>query len=246
MKVRADASQATGQRILEAAHQRFGELPYDQVSLQAVAEQAGVTVQTVLRRFASKERLFAAVAAWMSVQVRGERGPAPVGDVAGVVSALVDHYERRGDHRLNLLAQEQRTPAIRDVTDAGRRYHHAWVERSFAPQLARLSKPERRLRLAQLDAVTDVYVWKVLRRDLGLGRDETERALRDLATRVLARLNESPGTAGITGERLARATRVRADGRGRAVPSPLAPTLRMAGTRSVEAPQARAGRRRGR
>ena len=59
--VRAHASEATGQRILETAHQLFGGQLYNQVSLQAVEDSAGVTVQTDLRRFTCKERLFAAV-----------------------------------------------------------------------------------------------------------------------------------------------------------------------------------------
>jgi hypothetical protein len=39
--------------------------------------------------------------------------------------------------------------------------------------------------LAQLIAATDVYTWKVLRRDLGLSRQTTEATLRDLAIKIL-------------------------------------------------------------
>ncbi len=185
MKVRAEASEETGQRILEAAQQLFGELLYDHVSLQAVADRAGVGVQTVIRHFTSKEQLFAAVVQWTSRQIRAERDQAPVGDVSGAVRNLINSYERWGDHVLNRLAQEQRTPAIREVTDVGRCYHHAWVERSFGPLLADGPTSERKQRLAQLVALTDLYVWKVLRRDLGLSRDETEIAVRDLVNRIM-------------------------------------------------------------
>jgi AcrR family transcriptional regulator len=81
MQVRAQAREETGQRILATAQQLFGELLYDQVSLQAVAERAGVTVQTVLRRFTSKEQRFAAVTQWTSQQIRlvvfGRNNPSP-------------------------------------------------------------------------------------------------------------------------------------------------------------------------
>jgi AcrR family transcriptional regulator len=152
--------------------------------LQAVADRAGVGVQTVIRHFTSKEQLFAAVVQWTSRQIRAERDQAPIGDVSGAVRNLIDTYERWGDHVLNRLAQERRTPAIREATDAGHRYHHAWVERSFGPLLADGPTSERKQRLAQLVAVTDLYVWKVLRHDLGLSRDETEMAVRDLVTRI--------------------------------------------------------------
>jgi len=184
MQVRAQASEETGQRILATAQQLFGELLYDQVSLQAVADRAGVTVQTVLRRFTSKEQLFAAVTQWTSQQIRLARDQAPVGEVTGAVRNLIDTYERWGDHVLHRLTQEQRTPAIREVTEAGRRYHQAWVEHVFGPLLADGPAPERHQQLAQLVAVTDLYVWKVLRRDLRRSREETERAIRDLVHRI--------------------------------------------------------------
>jgi AcrR family transcriptional regulator len=184
MKVRAEASEETRQRILEAAQQLFGELLYAQVTLQAVADRAGVGIQTVIRHFTSKEQLFAAVVEWTSRQISAERDLAPIGEVSGAVKNLIDIYERWGDHVLNRLAQEQQTPAIREVTDAGRRHHHAWVERAFGPLLADGPMSKRKQRLVQLVAVTDLFVWKVLRRDLGLSREETESAVRDLVTRI--------------------------------------------------------------
>jgi hypothetical protein len=41
--------------------------------------------------------------------------------------------------------------------------------------------------LAQLIAVTDVYTWKILRRDTGLTRPQTERALAELIEGVAGR-----------------------------------------------------------
>jgi AcrR family transcriptional regulator len=69
MVARAKAAEATRGKILESARELFAELPYDRVSLDAVAARAGVTVQTVLRRFGSKEDLLAAVAAWRSARI---------------------------------------------------------------------------------------------------------------------------------------------------------------------------------
>ena len=184
MTARAAASEATEQRIRAAAGQLFGELLYDQVSLQAVAERAGVTVQTVLRRFTSKDELFAAAADWMTSQIRDERDEVAAGDVDRAVASTMDTYERWGDQILNLLAQEQRAPAIRALTDFGRRHHYGWVARVFAPLLADLPPAERAQRIAQLIAVVDLYVWKVLRRDLGMSREETESAVWSLVGRV--------------------------------------------------------------
>src|ERR1700735_2757639 len=96
-------------------------------------------------------------------RVRDERMRAPVGDVTGAVRNLVQHYEDRGDMVLRWLAEEDRNPFMHEIVDRGRGIHHEWVAQTFAPQLERATIDQRR-RLAQLVAITDVYVWKLLRR----------------------------------------------------------------------------------
>ena len=62
------------------------------------------------------------------------------------------------------------------ITRTGKALHRAWVEEVFAPYLA---EADDRDELADLLVVaTDVYTWKLLRRDRGLGRDRTERRMR--------------------------------------------------------------------
>jgi hypothetical protein len=48
-----------------------------------------------------------------------------------------------------------------------------------------LSGPLRRRRLAQLVAICDVYVWKLLRRDARLSRKQTELALIEMLTPLI-------------------------------------------------------------
>jgi AcrR family transcriptional regulator len=180
MTARSAAAAATAERIIAAATELFLDRPYEAVALDDVARAAGVTVQTVLRRFGSKEQLVAAAAEAGLAQVRAERDQAPVGDRAGAVRDLGAHYEAWGDRVLRLLAQEERVAPLRRITDAGRLLHRRWIARTFAPWLR--GRAARRLPL--LVAVTDVLVWKLLRRDQGLGRAATERALLELVRLV--------------------------------------------------------------
>lgn len=108
-----------------------------------------------------------------------QRDQAPIGDIEGAVNNLIDHYEEWGDTALRLLAQEERVVAIRSITDAGRALHYEWVERTFAPLLAGRTGTARRRLLVELIAICDVYFWKLLRRDLGLSREQTELAIRE-------------------------------------------------------------------
>jgi AcrR family transcriptional regulator len=177
MTARADAARATASRVLDLALELFTEKAYEDVSLEEVAGRAGVTKRTVIRRFGTKEALFVAAMQSVEPEITRQRGSAPVGDVAAAVDNVVEHYERWGANRLRLLSQEDRIPVVARVVEDGRRYHGSWVERTFAPLLDGLRGAARRRRVAGLVALTDVYTWKLLRRDLGLSRADTVRTI---------------------------------------------------------------------
>jgi AcrR family transcriptional regulator len=184
MRVRAEQVAATRERILATAGRLFSTRLYDEVSLEDIAAGAETTVQTVIRHFDSKDSLFAAVADWSSDRMVAPREAARPGDVAGAVRGLVDHYEQYGDAVFLLLSQEDRVPAIRPQMDDGRSYHRDWVERLLGSALAGLSGGARERRRAQLVAITDLYTWKLLRRDHGLSRRQTETAIRELVEAI--------------------------------------------------------------
>src|SRR4051794_25250291 len=164
MSARADAAAATGERLLASAFRHFTTQPYDQVRLQDIAADAGVTVQTLHNRFGAKDQLLSAAYWWWGDQESARRDAAPVGDVRKAIRIVYDHYEAHGDAILRMLSQEDRVPAIRDMTDIGREYHRDWTRRVFAPLLAGLTRPRRERRLNSLIIATDVLVWKLLRR----------------------------------------------------------------------------------
>ena len=180
MQARAITAEATLNRVLDTAVELFTDHPYEDVSLDSVAREAGVSKRTILRRFGSKDALFAESLQRAVEEMIRHREAAPIGDVAGAVANVVGQYERWGTNRLRLLAQEDRIPVIAEWVQAGREWHWGWVERVFAPLLTGLPGAARRRRVAALVALTDVYTWKLLRRDLGLSRRETERTLVDL------------------------------------------------------------------
>src|SRR3954447_10891198 len=182
MTVRAESAAANRERMLAAAWRNFSQRPYDDVRLTDVAADAGVTVQTLHARFGPKEGLF--VAAWEShMRPEGElRDTAPPGDVATAVRLIYGSYERDGDAVLRLISEEDRFPAIRRMTDAGRAWHRGWVERTFPQLYGGLGGAERERRIVALVVATDLQVWKLLRRDMQLGRRKAERIVIDMVT----------------------------------------------------------------
>lgn len=192
---RAQAQERTRETLLQAASEEVERDGWTQASLEAVAERAGVTKQTALRHFGSKKGLFDAVIRQTSSIVVKERAAAPIGDIPGAVANLVRHYERYGDIVIRLLpyrdavvrvlGQEDLSSLVRRAVDHGHEVHEEWVLRTFEPQLTNLDTGARERRLAQLVAVCDVYVWKIMRRDLGLSVPRAEAALVELIERLV-------------------------------------------------------------
>jgi AcrR family transcriptional regulator len=177
MVARAEASAATGERLLAAAWTRFATLPYEEVRLRDIAADAAVTAQTLHVRFGSKDALLAAAYTWWAGQEVERRYAARVGRVREAIRLTYDTYEAHGDAILRMLAQEDRIPAIRELTDRGRSYHRDWAETTFAPLLQGLPPAARERRLTTIVIATDVLVWKLLRRDMRKTRDEAERTV---------------------------------------------------------------------
>src|SRR5436309_15597355 len=84
MRARAESTTRTRERILDAVIALSEERLSVEIILADVAERAGVTVQTVLRHFGSRQGVFEQAQARRVAQVRAERA-VPVGDAASAV-----------------------------------------------------------------------------------------------------------------------------------------------------------------
>lgn len=179
MVTRAKAAEETGRRIVEAAYAAFKERAYDDITLGDIAQGAGVTLQTVLRRFGSKEQLFQAAGEVKAREIMRRREPAAPGDTEAALAALLANYEEIGDMSWRALSEADRLPVIAELMASARTHHRAWITRCFAHLLPPAPAPERERRIDLLFAATDFYVWKLLRRDLGRSPAEVLARMRD-------------------------------------------------------------------
>ena len=182
MRARADAVAQTRRQILDAAWSLSEETLTLAIGLADVAERAGVTVRTILRHFGSREGLFDAVAEHARTEITTER-ETPVGDAREAVRTVVAHYELRGDFVMRMLEQESVEARIARAVALGRRLHREWVRTAFAPQLERAEDGKALEDL--LVVATDIYTWKLLRRDAGLSRARTEERMHTLISRLV-------------------------------------------------------------
>jgi AcrR family transcriptional regulator len=185
MVVRAGQAEVTRRRILNAA---MGILFSSQaaLTLASTAAQAGVSVQTVLRCFGSRAGLVEAAAGEAWRRVADQRGQAPVGDIAASVKVLFIHYEAYGDRLVQARARESAVPELAAGLHRARADHRRWVARTYRPQLAARPELERDRALNALVALTDVYNWKLLRRDLELDRRDAEATLAEMVAAVVS------------------------------------------------------------
>ncbi len=186
MTARAAKTAETRARIRTSAIQLYQErAAIEDFTLEDVAQRARVAVRTILRAWRSKEELvYAALDAMAGQQVALQR--TPPGDVAAVVCAFFDVYESIGDLVMQRLNDERHRPALKPALDQGRENHRDAVNTAFAPHLDRLQGKPRAQLLTILVIATDVYVWKLLRRDMGLSRAASEAIVVKIINGVVA------------------------------------------------------------
>lgn len=186
MTSRADAVATTRAMMLAAARDLFLAQAFEDVTLAAIAEAAGVSHQTVLNHFESKEGVAVAVAEALQADKLTTRTPARLGDPLAAVRALVGDYEVTGDADVRWASSAERLGGLAPLLDEARAFHQAWLGEVFAGQLPRTPAARRRALLA-LHAATDACTWKLLQRDLRLERAEVERIMADLVAGALER-----------------------------------------------------------
>lgn len=172
---RAEAQERNRDALIDAAAEAFFSGRWEQVSLTEMAVSAGVTKQTLLRHFGSKQRLLEQMLELGYHQVRDQRWAAPTDDVAGAVDNLLDHYELFGDRALAIGRGV--SPTVTELGRAARQMHYDWVDYAFGEWLKRKrGKARTRCRVA-LIALCDVQVWWIWSHDLGLTRAEMRATL---------------------------------------------------------------------
>lgn len=184
MSTREAAKLGTRDAIIDACVQACMAQRSFGVTLAAVAERAGVTVKTVLRHFGSRDDLLDAAFQRAYDEAIAER-TSPPGDIDSALDALIAHYERLGDVVLAMLAQEDSDERARRMNATGRLTHRAWVEEVFDEHLP--SDHDTRSRVVDaLVVATDVYCWKILRRDRKLSVPDVRDRILLLTEAVLA------------------------------------------------------------
>ncbi len=181
---RAEAAEQREQKIVAAFIDLARTRWFDEFTLNDVAEAAGVTAQTVIRKFGGKEGLLKAAVSGLSEEITARRS-VPDGDIDRTLTALVADYDVVGDFVMRFLNEEDRKPMLASFLAHGRAHHRAWAGEAFKPWLKPLAPKARRERLDLLVAATDLYLWRLFRRDMKHDSATTVALMRALVRGVL-------------------------------------------------------------
>lgn len=181
---RAEAEERTREALLGAADEAFLSGPWAQVSLDTIARDAGVTKQTLLRHFGSKDSLLEQTLLRAMAEVSEQRSGAPCDDIAGAVENLLDHYEAVGGRAMRSSNLDVDGP-LADLGRRAREFHYDWVEHAFGGWLDAVRPADRAWLRAALIAICDVQAWWILSHDLGLPRHEVQATLTLTISRLL-------------------------------------------------------------
>ncbi len=184
MVSRAEAVAATKERIARTARQLLLVRPYEDITLADIAAGAEVSHQTVLNHYESKEGAVMAALELVRAEIKHLRTSVRRDDPLHAVEVLVEQYERFGDLNVRWAMLSERLGGLAHLLDEARAAHRTWLEEVFADRLP-TAPAARRRSLHALHAASDVYTWKLLRRDLRLSRAETVRAMAALVVGVL-------------------------------------------------------------
>ena len=173
---RAEAEEHTRTTLIAAANEAFLSEPWERASLDSIAKRAGVTKQTLLRHFGSKDGLLEQMLRVAIAQVEEQRLSAPTDDIPGAVDNLLDHYEERGGRAMRSTNLDVGGP-LAELAQIARQFHYDWIDHAFGRWLTSAPSTERARLRAALIAVCDVQSWWILTHDLGLARAEVRATL---------------------------------------------------------------------
>jgi AcrR family transcriptional regulator len=183
---RAETQQRTREALLDAATAELYEGDWPNASLTSLAAKAGVTKQTLLRHFGSKEGLLVQTLVRGAEEIRDQRWSTPPGDAPAAIKNLLEHYDTWGERAMRVGSWQGESGVLAVLSQGARQLHYQWVEHAFEPWLSQLSEGPRRRTRAALIVLCDVQSWWILSHDLRLERGEVQAVLTDLVERLLS------------------------------------------------------------
>jgi len=150
------------------------------ITLDMVAKEAGVTTKTILRKFESKDGMINESLFYLATEIKGERTLATVGNIDEILKALLSNYEKMGEAAIRTINLESELEIARQIGAKGRALHRDWCIQMFSPYLPNEQSADYEIQLTSFIAATEIYLWKLMRKDLKLSKGQTFSIFKNL------------------------------------------------------------------
>ncbi|HNA99134.1 MAG TPA: TetR/AcrR family transcriptional regulator [Marmoricola sp.] len=167
---------ARRQQMIDAVFTLIDRGSFGDVTLQGVADQAGVSLKTVTRHFGTKEELLRQAMAEARVAEEDSR-KVPVGDLDAVVEVLGERYELMAEAIYRMSDMELSYTWLSEWVQMARRSHLDWLADAFEPWLPRRGR-EREDRLMCLFSATEIRSWWAIRQRFGYSPERARSVMR--------------------------------------------------------------------
>lgn len=155
------------------------------ITLEMVAKEAGVTTKTILRKFESKGGLTNESLVYLAAEIKEERTLAKVGNIDEILKALLSNYEKMGEAAIRTINLESELEIARQIGVKGRVLHRDWCIQMFAPYLPNEQSADYEIQLTSFIAATEIYLWKLMRKDLMLSKEQTFSVFKNLVNGLI-------------------------------------------------------------
>ena len=178
--------------IMKAFGRLWTRYSIKDITLTMISEEANVTTRTILRKFGSKEELINESLSFDPAGISADREGAKVGDVDEILKNLLSNYEAIGDAAIRTIHLEPELDIARKIGAKGRILHRDWCTRMFAPYLPERQSTDFEIQLASFIAATEIYLWKLLRKDLNLSKEKTFSVFKNIVEGLIYKNNSNP------------------------------------------------------
>jgi AcrR family transcriptional regulator len=188
---RAEQAQENRARIVEATL-RLMAAGDDELTIPRIAAEAGLSVPTVYRNFATREELLATVDEQLTRSLGAPPLRGGVDELAASVPAIHAYFNANAE-TLRLVT---RRTALRDVVDAGRRARDRRFEDMIRPAIAHLDDADARALVAVLRILTGSDPFLTMHDRFGLSAETSGRVVGWAVARLLEDASHHRGPLG--------------------------------------------------
>lgn len=175
---RARTEQTAG-LIVDAAAQEIASNGMVELSMQKIAERAGISVRTLYRHFATREELLLAIGEQLESELTGQH-PAEIRTTREFIDAMPELFQFFEDNAEAVEALHA-TQVGRQIRGVSRARRTEAVREQAMGLLEGLPEDEARLAFAMVRSMFGSATWLALRRELALEPEEAKRAVHWMA-----------------------------------------------------------------